>query len=79
MFPFDLNNLVFLRNRQIAWYGGQNLPDSPKNTENSDFSGYYCDWKTGKLGLKAMSGKGFFQQSVTEEMIVNKGFAKKEV
>lgn len=39
MFPFDLNNLVFLRNRQIAWYGGQNLPDSPKNAENSDFEG----------------------------------------
>ena len=49
-----------------------------KNYYGSDFSGYYCDWKTGNLGLKAMSGKGFFQQSVTEEMIVNKGFTKKE-
>ena len=54
--------------------GGKNLQDSPKNVENSDFEG---DNALGDDNKK--EGKGFFQQSVTEEMIVNKGFAKKEV
>ncbi len=43
----------------------------------SDFSGFYVDFKTGKLGLKALSGKGFYQGKVTEEYLINKGFSKK--
>ena len=49
-----------------------------KNYYGSDFSGLYVDWKTGKIGLKSMSGKGFFQGKVTEEWLIAKGFVKKE-
>ena len=45
----------------------------------SDFSGFYIDWKTGKIGLKAMSGKGFFQDEVSEELLAQKGFVKKDI
>ena len=43
----------------------------------SDFSGYYVDFKTGKIGLKSMNGKGFFQGTVTEDVLKAKGFTKK--
>ena len=45
----------------------------------SDFSGFYCDFKTGKIGLKALSGKGFYQGKVTEDLLVSKGFEKKVI
>ena len=45
----------------------------------TDFSGFYCDWKSGKIGLKALNGKGFFQGEVTEEWLLTKGFVKKVV
>jgi len=45
----------------------------------TDFSGFYCDYKTGKIGLKALSGKGFFQGSVTEQVLLEKGFEKKTI
>ena len=45
----------------------------------SDFSGFYTDWKTGKIGLKALSGKGFYQGRLTEEILINKGFEKKVI
>ena len=43
----------------------------------SDFSDFYVDFKTGKIGLKALSGKGFYQGKVTEEWLLSKGFEKK--
>jgi len=43
----------------------------------SDFSGFYVDFKTGEIGLKSHSGKGFFQGKVTEELLINRGFSKK--
>ena len=43
----------------------------------TDFSGFYCDWNTGKIGLKALNGKGFFQGGVNEEWLLAKGFEKK--
>ena len=48
-----------------------------KEFYGTDFSGFYVDWKTGKIGLKSMSGKGFFQGEVNEEYLKQKGFAKK--
>ena len=45
----------------------------------SDFSGFYVDFKTGRFGLKALSGKGFYQGQVTEEVLKNKGFVKQEI
>ena len=32
----------------------------------TDFSGFFVDFKTGKIGLKSLSGKGFFQGEVTK-------------
>ncbi len=45
----------------------------------TDFSDFYVDFKTGKIGLKALSGKGVFQGKVTEELLVSKGFEKKVI
>ena len=45
----------------------------------SDFSGFNIDFKTGKLGLKAFSGKGFYQGRVTEKYLEDNGFIKKEI
>ena len=47
--------------------------------DGNDFSDYYIDFKTGKIGLKVMRGKGFYQGKVTEEILKNKGYIKKEV
>ena len=46
---------------------------------SNDFSGFYIDWKTGNLGLKCFSGRGYFQGEVTESVLLNKGFVKKEI
>ncbi len=42
-----------------------------------DFSQFCIDYKTGKIGLKALSGKGLYQGNVIEETLKNKGFTKK--
>ena len=60
----NLNGIVVNQKDNMIYYG-------------SDFSGFYCDWKTGKLGLKALSGKGFYQGTVTEQTLINKGYTKK--
>ena len=52
---------------------------SKKSYYGSDFSGFYTDWKTGKIGLKALSGKGFYQGNVTEELLKQKGFVRKAI
>ena len=53
--------LVIKQNKPYSYYG-------------TDFSGLYIDWKTGKIGLKALSGKGFYQGEVSEEVLKQKGF-----
>ena len=50
---------------------------SEKHFYGTDFSGFYVDWKTGRIGLKALSGKGFYQGKVTEEILLAKGYQKK--
>ena len=42
-----------------------------------DFSGYVLNYKTGKVDLKAHSGKGFFQAKVTEDWFLKNGYTKK--
>ncbi len=45
----------------------------------SDFTGFYIDFKSGRIGLKAFSGNGFYQGKVTEEVLRSKGFVKQEI
>ena len=45
----------------------------------TDFSDFFVDFKTGKLGLKTFMGRGFYQGTVSEEVLLNKGFVKKTI
>ncbi len=45
----------------------------------SDFSKYYISWKTGKIGLVALDGRGQFQGAIDEEWLKNNGYEKKSV
>ena len=45
----------------------------------NNFSGYCMNYKTGELGLKALSAKGFYQGKVTEELLLAKGYEKKAI
>ena len=68
--PFDISSTLFVisgTNGQVLQYFG------------SDFSGFYVDYKTCKIGLKALSAKGFYQGKVTEEYLIGKGFEKKAI
>lgn len=62
----QMNGIIVSTNKECRYYG-------------SDFSGFYCDWKTGTIGLKALSGKGFYQSEVTEQTLIDKGYIKKEI
>ena len=43
----------------------------------NDFSEFYVDFKTGKLGLKSFLGKGFYQGKITETWLLSHGYEKK--
>ena len=60
-------------------YNGVIFDTGNKQFYGSDFSDFFVDFKTGKLGLKALSGKGFYQGAVSEEVLLNKGFERKEI
>ncbi len=45
----------------------------------SDFSGFYCDWKTGEIKIKALSGKGFYQGKINENWFVERGFVERTI
>ncbi len=63
----DLSSLVVQNNNgNSAFYG-------------DDFDDYAVDFKTGKVVLKSMEGKGFYQGKVTEEILINKNFTKKAI
>ncbi len=47
-----------------------------KQYAGSDFSGLYTSWKTGKIGLKALDGVGFYQGEVNEQVLSRKGYSK---
>ena len=61
------NIIIMIKNKNVeynSYYG-------------SSFSGFYMDLKTGKIGLKVLSGRGFYQGRVSEELLTTKGFEKK--
>jgi len=45
----------------------------------SNFSGFYVSWRTGKIGLIALDGRGQFQGAVDEEWLLGKGYEKKTI
>jgi len=45
----------------------------------SNFSGFYVSWRTGKIGLIALDGRGQFQGEVDEEWLLKKGYEKKTI
>ena len=63
---FNIDGLIVNQAGNRCYYG-------------TDFSGFYCDWKSGKIGLKALNGKGFYQGEVNEEVLASNGFVKKEI
>ena len=64
---FDfLNGIVVCRGERSIYYG-------------NDFSGFFVDFKTGKISLKRLGAKGFYQGKVTEEVLQNKGFSKRSL
>jgi len=56
-----------------------NVKNINKCFYGSDFSDFYIDYKTGKIGLKAFSGKGFYQGKVTEQYLLDNGYTKKAI
>lgn len=63
----DVDGLIYLckGNRYNSYYG-------------SDFSDFYFAWRTGKVGLISLDGRGQFQGVIDEEWLSNKGYTKKE-
>jgi len=57
---------LYLSNNYHSYYG-------------SNFSGFYVSWRTGKIGLVALDGRGSFQGKIDEEWLRAKGFEKKEI
>ena len=39
-----------------------------------DFSGFYSNWKSGKIGLKALDGSGFMQTTIDKDILESKGY-----
>jgi len=52
--------------------------DKRSDFYGNDFSGFYHNFKTGEVGLKAFSGRGLYQGGVTEDFLLKKGYSKKE-
>ncbi len=61
--------------KNIVSYGVLN-GENYKEYFGQDFSMFFFTWKTGEIGLYPMSGKGFFQGKVTEDLLIQKGFVK---
>ena len=73
------NTADFLaENIMIRLYNRNNNTEI-KHYYGTDFSGFYSNWKSGEIGLKALSGKGFYQSTLTEQMLIEKGYTKKAV
>jgi len=62
----EIQSLIINQSEEKQYYG-------------SDFSGYYFAWKTGKLGVVAIDGRGQFQGKIDEEWLAKKGYTKKEI
>ena len=64
----NFDNLIYELN-----IGGE----SEKVYYGSNFSAFYISWKTGKIGLIALEGRGLYQGKIDEKLLVSKGFTKK--
>ena len=62
----NIESVIFNQAGNMSYYG-------------SDFSDFYVDFKSGKIGLKMLDGKGFYQGKVSEEWLIDKGFEKKQI
>ena len=60
----EVEGVLILNNEKSCFFG-------------DNFSGFYVDFRTGKISLKAMSFKGLYQGRVSEEFLKNKGYEKK--
>ena len=60
----NLDGIVVNQNGNKCYYG-------------SDFSAFYSNWKTGKIGLKSLDGNGFYQTTLNESVLQAKGYGKK--
>ena len=55
----------------------QNLGDGGERYYyGEDFRQLYISWKTRKIGLNKMSGKGFYQQRLSKEYLINNDFVQ---
>jgi len=59
-----LGGLIYITKDSKFYYG-------------SGFSGFYYSWRTGKVGLVALDGRGQFQGVIDEEWLKNNGYTKK--
>ena len=50
-----------------------------KQYYGTDFSGFYFSWRTGKIGLVALDGRGQFQGKIDEKWLNNKGYSKQNI
>ena len=70
------------RNKHYEVYNIENLiinQEGEKQYYGSNFSGFYFSWRTGKVGLVALDGRGQFQGAIDEEWLKGKGYEKKSV
>jgi len=44
-----------------------------------NFANFYFSWRTGKIGLVTLDGRGSFQGKIDEDWLLNKGFEKKVI
>ena len=54
----------------------KNAKKEQKFYYGDDFSAFFVDWKNGKIGLKSNTANGFFQKTLTEDILTNKGYIK---
>jgi len=50
-----------------------------KEYVGNDFNDFYFSWKTGKIGLIALDGRGQFQGAIDEDWLKGRGYEKREV
>ena len=63
----EMHSFVIVNKRTTSYFYGR------------DFSGFYINYKSGKIYLVALNAKGFYQKKATEEDLIRKGFVKKSI
>jgi len=63
-YQINCDSLIFNYNNLFGDYYG------------TDFSAFYFSWRTGKIGLIALDGRGSFQGKIDEDWLLNKGYQK---